>query len=285
MDYVHAIILAVVQGIAEFLPISSSGHLVISNALLQQFLGSSLPASVTDNATMGIALHFGTLLSILVVYRKELITVLKDVHTLAMIVIATIPVGVVGLLLKDYVDEAFHSPLIAGCALLATAVFLLTGRWLQNQGQVKGPNEASVSDMSGTAASQPAIGMGTAIAVGLFQAIAIVPGISRSGSTIAAGMACGMKREDAARFSFLIAIPAIGGASVLELRDFVTGEASFSGSPLPVLIGMLVSFVVGVLALRWLIRMVVADRLHLFAFYCLAAGLATIIWQLSLGNS
>jgi len=298
MDYVHAIILAVVQGIAEFLPISSSGHLVISNALLQQFLGASLPASVTDSATMGIALHFGTLLSILVVYRKELLAVLQDVHTLAMIVVATIPVGVVGLLLKDYVDEAFHSPLIAGCALLATAAFLLTGRRLQSQNPaaVSGAATAhqvakdadAVASPDGAAASataQAPIGLGTAIAVGLFQAIAIVPGISRSGSTIAAGMACGMKREDAARFSFLIAIPAIGGASVLELKDFVTGEASFSGSPLPVLVGMLVSFVVGVIALRWLIRMVVADRLHLFAFYCLAAGLATIIWQLSLATS
>lgn len=294
MDYVHAIILAVVQGIAEFLPISSSGHLVISNALLQQFLGASLPASVTDSATMGIALHFGTLLSILVVYRKELIDVLKDVHTLAMIVVATIPVGVVGLLLKDYVDQAFHSPLIAGCALLATAAFLLTGRRLQNQSPAAVPDATTpdvatktdaVTAPDAGASSQAPIGLGTAIAVGLFQAIAIVPGISRSGSTIAAGMACGMKREDAARFSFLIAIPAIGGASVLELKDFVTGEASFSGSPLPVLVGMLVSFVVGVVALRWLIRMVVADRLHLFAFYCLAAGLATIIWQLSLAAS
>lgn len=264
MDYLHAIILAVVQGIAEFLPISSSGHLVISDALLQQTMGTALPAQMTDSATMGIALHFGTLMSILVVYRKELIEVLQDKHTLAMIVVATIPVGVVGLLLKDYIDEAFHSPLVAGCALLATAVFLLAGRKLQTQ--------TPTADK---------VGLGTAVAVGLFQAVAIVPGISRSGSTIAAGMACGMKREDAARFSFLIAIPAIGGASVLELKDFVTGEATFSGSPWPVLIGVVVSFGVGVLALRWLIRMVVADRLHLFAFYCLVVGLATIIWQLS----
>lgn len=268
MDYIHAIILAVVQGIAEFLPISSSGHLVISDALLQQTMGSSLPATMTDSATMGIALHFGTLLSILVVYRRELMDVIKDTQTLAMIVVATIPVGVIGLLLKDYVEQAFHSPLTAGCALLATAVFLLVGRRLQSQT----PTADKVS-------------LGTAIAVGLFQAVAIVPGISRSGSTIAAGMACGMKREDAARFSFLIAIPAIGGASVLELKDFVTGEASFSGNLMPVVIGMLVSFVVGVLALRWLIRMVVADRLHLFAFYCLIVGIATIIWQLSLSAS
>lgn len=266
MEYVHAVVLAVVQGIAEFLPISSSGHLVIANALLHQLAGTSVPE---ESATMGIALHFGTLLSILVVYRKDLFALLGDFNLMKMIVVATIPVGVIGLLLKDYIDEAFQRPIVAGIALLLTAAFLLAGRRLQK----KESNQES---------SDETISLGTAIAVGLFQAIAIVPGISRSGSTIAAGMACGVKRADAAKFSFLIAIPAIGGASVLELKDFVTGEAQLTGSPVPMIIGMVVSFVVGVFALRWLIKMVVADRLHFFAIYCIVVGLATIIWQLSL---
>lgn len=261
MDYFHAIVLAVVQGIAEFLPISSSGHLVIAGALMNQLAGTSIPE---ESATMGIALHFGTLMSILLVYRKELVSLLSDFKMMTLIVIATIPVGVIGLLLKDYVDEAFQRPIIAGCALLITAAFLLVGRKLQKKKN-----------------SDAKLGVGTAIAIGLFQAIAIVPGISRSGSTIAAGMACGMKREDAAKFSFLIAIPAIGGAAVLELKDFVTGEAQFSGDPMPMILGMIISFVVGVFALRWLIKMVVADKLHLFAFYCMVVGICTIIWQLS----
>ena len=264
MDYFHAIVLAVVQGIAEFLPISSSGHLVIAGALMNQLAGTAIPK---ESATMGIALHFGTLMSILLVYRKELVGLLSDFRMMKLIVIATIPVGVIGLLLKDYVDEAFQRPIIAGFALLITAGFLLAGRKLQ-----KTESDKSV---------EVELSIGSAIAIGLFQSIAIVPGISRSGSTIAAGMACGMKREDAARFSFLIAIPAIGGASVLELKDFVTGEAQFSGNLMPMILGMVISFAVGVFALRWLIKMVVADRLHRFAFYCLIVGVGTIIWQLS----
>jgi len=262
MDYVHAVILGVVQGIAEFLPISSSGHLVIADAVLQQLAGTTTPR---ESATMGIALHFGTLLSIFVVYRRELLALLGNWRLMMLIVVATIPVVVVGLSLKDYVDQAFGSPLLAGAALLVTAAFLMAGRALQKTGH----------DLS-------SLDRRSATIIGIFQAIAIVPGISRSGSTIAAGMACGLTREHAARFSFLIAIPAIGGAAVMELKGFVTGEETFHGSPWPVLLGTVVSFFVGVVALRWLIRIVVADRLHLFAIYCVIVGVLTIGWQLSL---
>ena len=262
MEYAHAVILGIVQGIAEFLPISSSGHLVIADALLRQYVDASAPQ---ESTTMGIALHFGTLLSILVVYRRELVALLKDRWLMLMIVVATIPVGVVGLSLKDYVDQAFGSPLLAGAALLVTAAFLMAGRALQR-------TDRELSTMSTRMAT----------IVGIFQAIAIVPGISRSGSTIAAGMACGLKREDAARFSFLIAIPAIGGAAVMELKDLVTGEETFHGSPWPLLLGTVISFVVGVAALRILIRLVVADRLHYFAAYCVLVGSLTVLWQLSL---
>ncbi len=259
-EYVHAVILGVVQGIAEFLPISSSGHLVIADALLREYSNSSAP---TESVTMGIALHFGTLLSILVVYRDDLIKLLTDKRLMTLIVIATIPVGLVGVLLKDYVDEAFGSPLLAGCALLVTAAFLLIGRRLQTSGR-------KLSDMT----------IGTASLIGIFQAIAIIPGISRSGSTIAAGMATGLNREHAARFSFLIAIPAIGGASVVQMKDLFTGEAALPASPWPLILGTAVAFIVGLAALRLLIRLVVADRLHLFAYYCIGAGCLTIIWQL-----
>ncbi|MEZ6059485.1 MAG: undecaprenyl-diphosphate phosphatase [Planctomycetaceae bacterium] len=265
MEYVHTIILGLIQGVAEFLPISSSGHLVIAGALLDSYSTTSLPK---EGALLEIALHFGTLLSILVVYRNDLWQVLKDFRTLAMIVIATIPVGFAGLLLKDHVDEIFSKPLLAGVALLFTAAFLLIGKWLQNR-------KAAVDRMS----------TGSAIAIGLFQAVAIIPGISRSGSTIAAGLACGLKRADAARFSFLIAIPAIGGASVVKMKDFVTGEATLGGNLWPVVAGTVVAFVVGIVALKWLIRLVVADRLHWFAMYCIIAGLATIAWQLSIGGT
>lgn len=261
-EYIHAVILGVVQGIAEFLPISSSGHLVIADALLSRYAGTSAPE---ESATMGIALHFGTLMSIVVVYRNELIALLKDVRLMFLIVCATIPVGLVGVFFKDYVDAAFGEPILAGAALLVTAAFLMVGRALQK----------SSDDLS-------TMSRRTATVIGIFQAIAIVPGISRSGSTIAAGMACGLKREDAARFSFLIAIPAIGGAAVMELKDFATGEARFHGSPWPLALGTFISFAIGVFALRWLIKLIVADRLHFFAIYCVIAGAATILWQLSL---
>ena len=261
-EYIHAVILGIVQGIAEFLPISSSGHLVIADALLNQYAGTSAPE---ESATMGIALHFGTLMSILVVYRKDLVALLSNYRLMFLIVCATIPVGLVGVFFKDYVDAAFGEPILAGVALLVTAAFLMAGRALKK----------SDDDLS-------AMSRNTAALIGIFQAIAIVPGISRSGSTIAAGMACGLNREHAARFSFLIAIPAIGGAAVMELKDFVTGEAMFDGSPWPLMLGTVISFVVGVVALRWLLKLVVADRLHVFAIYCVVAGLATVLWQLSL---
>ncbi len=258
-EYIHAVILGVVQGIAEFLPISSSGHLVIADALLREYSNTTTPK---ESVTMEIALHFGTLLSILVVYRDDLLKLVSDRKLMTMIVLATVPVGLVGILLKDYVDQAFGSPLLAGCALMVTAVFLLLGRKLQSSGKC-------LADMT----------VGMASVIGVFQAIAIIPGISRSGSTIAAGMATGLNREHAARFSFLIAIPAIGGATVVQMKDLVTGEEALPGSPWPVLLGTVIAFVVGLAALKLLIRLVVADRLHWFAFYCVAVGCLTIAWQ------
>lgn len=259
MEYVHAVILGVVQGIAEFLPISSSGHLVIADSLMRQFGGFELPE---EQATMNIALHFGTLVSILIVYFDSLWKLRSDGRTIALVVVATIPVGVIGVLLKGFVDDHFQTALVAGVALLLTAVFLLVGKRLQSGDQ-----------------ATDRLTFGGALAVGIFQAIAIVPGISRSGSTIAAGLACGLKREAAARFSFLIAIPAIGGAAVLELKDLVSGDKSFSGEPGALFLGMIVSCVVGLIALNWLIRMVAKDKLHWFAIYCVVVGCATITWQ------
>ena len=260
MEYVHAVILGIVQGIAEFLPISSSGHLVISDALLRQLNGGEMPEA---RATMNIALHFGTLVSILIVYFDSLWKLRSDFRTQALVIVATIPVGIIGLLLKDFVDEHFQSPMVAGCALLVTAGFLWVGQKLQ-------ANEQATEKLT----------FGGALAVGIFQAVAIVPGISRSGSTIAAGLACGLKREAAARFSFLIAIPAIAGASVLELKDLITGEKPFTGDAGALILGMIVSCLVGLFALKWLLRIVAKDKLHWFAIYCVVVGCATIAWQL-----
>ena len=260
-EYLYAAILGIVQGIAEFLPISSSGHLVLADEILKQLSGTTLPA---ESATMSIALHFGTLLAIIVVYRRELPGIIRDFSLLKLILLATIPVGVVGLLFKDTVETTFNTPLLTGGALIVTAFFLLAGRHLQRRQLV--PSEL-------TAAS--------AGIIGVFQAIAIVPGISRSGITISAGLACGLTREQAARFSFLIAVPAIGGASLVKAKDLITGQVIAGSNFAPVVLGTLIAFIVGIAALRWLLKIVTADRLHWFACYCLVIGIVTVIWQMA----
>ncbi len=260
-EYFYAAILGIVQGIAEFLPISSSGHLVIVGELLKQLGGSTVPA---ESATMSIALHLGTLFAILVVYRRELPGIIRDFSLLRLIMLATIPVGVVGLLFKDPVETIFNTPLLAGEALIVTAIFLLIGRHLQRR-------QSLSTEMTAVSAGM----------IGVFQAVAIIPGISRSGITIAAGLACGLTRDQAARFSFLIAIPAIGGAALVKAKDLITGQVAVNSNFAPVALGTLIAFVVGIAALTWLLKIVTADRLHWFACYCLVAGIVTIIWQVS----
>lgn len=266
MDYVYAAILGAVQGVAEFLPISSSGHLVIAQALLSAMAVAELPAW-SKGATMNVALHFGTLLSIAVVYFRDLLAALKKPRLLLLIVIASVPVGVVGLLFKDQIEASFENPMAAGCLLLVTALFLFTAKRLQS-GRL----------------TMDQIPVWVAIVIGIFQAIAILPGISRAGSTIAAGLSCGLKRADAAKFSFFIAVPAIGGATLLKLLDLIRGKEAVDIAWRPMMLGTAISFVVGVMCLRWLIRLLVADRLHWFAIYCLIVGALTIAWQSGLTN-
>ncbi len=263
-DYIEAIILGVVQGIAEFLPISSSGHIVIASDLIQRTTGATHDPE--SNLLMNVALHLGTLFSILWVFRQQIVTRLKDWNYFIAVVIATIPLILTGLLLKDWIDNAFNEPIIAGCGLLVTAVFLLWGQRMERS------EEQTVSLSERTE-------WGIACVVGLFQSIAICPGISRSGSTIAGGMVAGLHRDAAAAFSFFIAIPAIGGAALYKgIGACREPELDFSIGPL--LIGMVVSFVVGLIALRWLLSIVTARKLHWFGYYCVIAGFSTIVWQL-----
>lgn len=261
MDYVFASILGVVQGVAEFLPISSSGHLVIAQALLAALTSTELPAW-SKGATMNVALHFGTLLSIAVVYFHDLLATLKKPRLIMLIVVASIPVGVIGVLFKDEIEASFDNPLAAGCLLLVTAGFLLTAKKLQS-----GRLEMDTMPVR------------VAVVIGVFQAVAILPGISRAGSTIASALTCGLKRPDAARFSFFIAVPAIGGATLLKLLDLIRGKEVVDIRWQPMLLGAAISFVVGLLCLRWLIRLLAADQLHWFAVYCLIVGSLTIAWQ------
>lgn len=254
MDYPTAIILGVIQGIAEFLPISSKGHLVIAERLL----------GVRDNnLPLTIALHVGTLASILVVYRRDVLPALKNPRLVAAVIAATLPLVIVGLFVKDIVEPLYQSPFFAGCGLLVTA--LLIGLMPRVE-----RGATPVQDVSWK----------QGLIVGLFQSCAVLPGVSRSGTTIFGGLTAGLTREAAANFSFYIAVPAIAGAAVLHAKELLSG-GSRGLAPGPTLVGTLTSFVVGVMALRLLLGLVSRRKLHWFAWYCAALGAAVIVWQLA----
>jgi undecaprenyl-diphosphatase len=260
-DYLEAVLLGIVQGVAEFLPISSSGHLVIAGELVQRCTGRKVDPE--SSLQLNVALHLGTLFSILAVYRRDLLRVLRDPRLCALIVLATIPVAIAGLLLKDAIQQHLFNPLAAGVCLFLTAGLLALAERAAG-------GETTVRDLS---PKQAAL-------IGLFQAVAILPGVSRSGSTIAGGMLTGVEPEDAARFSFLIAIPAIGGAVVLTSRSMLDGSGG--ANPLPVLLaGAVVAFLVGWASLRGLIGLIRRRQLRWFAWYCAVVGAATVVWQLA----
>ncbi len=248
------LLLAIVQGIAEFLPISSSGHLVILGALL---------GNLDESPTLEVILHAGTLGSILFVYWRRILDLLaSDARVIPLLVIGTLPAVVIGLTIKTQFPEIMRSPLLAGAMLLVTASLLVV------LGRLK-PREGDYRTMT----------WGQALTIGCFQAVAILPGVSRSGSTIVGGRLLGLKKEDSITFSFLLAIPAILGATVLTLKDIYEEPEVAMGShtPLGLAVGAAVAFLVGIAALRWLIVWSREDRLHWFAWWCYPAGVTVIL--------
>ncbi|MGH7140574.1 MAG: undecaprenyl-diphosphate phosphatase [Pirellulales bacterium] len=257
----HVLMLAVVQGIGEFLPISSSGHLLLANELWQRAGGQPLD----DLLGAEIVLHGGTLLSILVVYRRRIVRLLADErHMIGRLVVGTLPAIVVGLPLHeiDRFRSYLENPFLAGCLLPTSGILLL---W------------AARRDEGTTGYSQ--ISYRQAFLIGIAQSIAILPGISRSGATIVAGLAVGLRRDAAASFSFLLAIPAILGAVVLEAKDFVFADVT--GKQVgELLAGAAVSFLVGVAALLLLLRWLRQGRLQPMAWWCIGVGAAFTTWWL-----
>ena len=247
-------ILAIVQGIAEFLPISSSGHLVVLNELFGTGKGS---------LELNIILHLGTLLAILVFYRRRILDLLTvDRRVIPLLLAGTIPAAVVGVILKKNFESILEQALVAGIMLPITGAMLL---WLRRMDE----GEQEYQEIS----------YFNAILIGFAQAFAILPGISRSGSTIVAGVALGLKRQSAATFSFLLAIPVIAGATVLELKDMLDGEGSAT-APWLLIIGAAIAFAVGLVSLNWLVKWLEDGRLHYFAYWVIPLGLAVIVWQI-----
>ena len=268
-DTLRVLILAVVQGITEFLPISSDGHLVISNQLLKRWQGRTQPE---EALTLILTLHAGTLGSIAIVYfhRLRQIVTEMDWRLCFNIVLASIPAAIIGIGFKKTFEELFNSPIAAGYGFLLTALMLLLGQ-----------------KFTGGRLVERQLPWPVALIVGCFQAVALLPGVSRSGCTISGGLFCGMERESTATFSFLIAIPVIGGAVLLDaVKLLKPGAIEAANIPWGTYaMGALVSLAVGVVALRLLIRMLSQQRLHWFGYYCLAAGVGTILWQVCEGRA
>lgn len=256
-------LLGVIQGLTEFLPVSSSGHLVIGKTLF----GLADPDLLVD-----VMLHVGTLLPVLWLYRRDLLEMLRSLGRLPAagrlwaddgalrltlcVVVGTIPTGLMGVGLKDHFERLFSSPLAVGFALLLTGVILMLTRLARQRDE----------------APHRTLGLGRALVVGVAQGAAITPGISRSGTTIAVGLLLGIEREMAARLSFVMSIPAIVGAVLLTLRKAQAGVAA------PVLLlGVLSSALAGYLALRWVVALVRRGTLHRFAYYVWPVGVGVLI--------
>ncbi len=264
------IVLAVIQGIAEFLPISSSGHLAILGAL------SGLDAE--SSQTLGIMLHGGSLLAIVVFYWKLLIGFFKPEQwrLAAMVIVGSIPVGTVGVLLEvsGLVEKLFDGLLMIGVAFLITATLL---RISEKKNLIFRP--AGEEESPGTELKE--ISFRQALVIGFGQMCAIIPGLSRSGTTITVGILAGVNREAAGTFSFLLAIPAIAGATLLHLVKLVTKEpATNDFTILQLAVGLTIAAVVSYAALAFLVRLIKRGKLSAFSWYLYVLGVGMILWQL-----
>ena len=257
MDWIEAIILGVVQGLTEFLPVSSSGHLEIGKALF------GIDAS--ENFFFSVAVHGATVASTLVVFRRETLQLLKGLFAFRMneettfmlkLFLSMIPIGVLGLFFKDEVIGLFNgNMIIVGSMLLITALILFTSHFIKRK--------------------ERNIGYMDSFIIGVVQVLAVIPGISRSGTTIATGMMLGNRKDELAKFSFLMVLVPIIGANLLEL---FAGDISHNSTGAGLIIaGAVSAFISGYFACRWMIRLVRESRMIWFAVYCCVVGLITIL--------
>lgn len=263
MDWLQALVLGLLQGLTEYLPVSSSGHLTIGSYLFG--------LNGEDNLAFTVVVHVATVFSTLVVLWKEIDWILKGLFKFRMndetkyfinILISMIPVGIVGVFFKDQVEKVFGSGLlIVGCMLLVTAALLVFSYYARPR------QRENISPLH-------------AFIIGLAQAVAVLPGLSRSGSTIATGLLLGNKKEKLAQFSFLMVIPPILGEALLDVVKGLKGEEAFGGiDALPLIVGFVAAFVSGCVACKWMINIVKKGKLVWFGVYCAIAGAATIVFS------
>ena len=265
MSWLQALILGIIQGLTEYLPVSSSGHLAIGQALFGLENGES-------NLAFTVLLHVATVLSTVVILWSEIVWLFKDLFKfkwnegtkyIVNILISMIPVAIVGFFFKDKIEEVFGSGLlIVGIMLLVTAALLAFSYY------AKPRQKENISPLH-------------AFVIGIAQACAVMPGLSRSGSTIATGLLLGNKKEKLAQFSFLMVIPPILGEALLDVKDmFEVGfsEAMAGLSPVAALVGFLAAFIFGCIACKWMINIVKKGKLVWFAVYCLIIGVVAIIF-------
>ncbi len=259
MSVFNAVILGIIQGLTEFLPVSSSGHLVIAEHLM--------PGWQQTGIVFEVLLHLATLLAVIIFFRQDLLQLIKSIYTkgtearrqrylLLMIILATIPTGIIGLAGKKIFVGLFERLDVVGGMLLVTALLL----WLAEIPRAqKGDRSGNIKD---------------AILIGITQGLAIIPGISRSGSTISVAMLLGIEPEKAARFSFLISIPAISGAALLNFKEITNLPADQIPASL---CGAIAALVTGLMALKLLLMIIKKRRLRLFSVYCAIVGCGALL--------
>lgn len=278
MEWLEALIMGIFQGLTEFLPVSSSGHLALAGSLL----GVSDPDQIL---TFTIAVHVATVCSTLVILWKEVAWIFKGLfktgdaivpspygirslneeqNYVINIIISMIPIGIVGFCFKDQIEQYFSSLMVVGVCLLVTACLLSFSYFTKPK-------------------TKEHISMRDAFIIGIAQACAALPGLSRSGSTIGTGLLLGNKKEKLAQFSFLMVIPPILGEALLDVKKIMEQgvEAAMSGiSTTALIVGFAAAFITGCIACKWMINIVKKGKLIYFAIYCAIVGIATIIWQL-----
>lgn len=256
MEIIKIIALGIIQGLTEFLPISSSGHLVIAQKLFNIYENQLL---------LTVLLHFGTLIPVIIIFRKDILELItfkkRKRHFLFLIIVASIPTALMGIFFEDFFEKLFASTISTAIMLIITGFILLLGDKIAKY-------DKEITDFKWL----------NAVLVGIAQGIAIIPGISRSGSTITASLIQGLKKEEAARFSFILSIPVIGGAGLLKINDAINvGVSNFNITA--VILGFISAVISGYIAIKYFLYILKKQKLIYFSYYLWIIGIIILLFE------